>query len=118
MSIREPKGQKERVEECVLLLTQIRDDPNIRISEHNPSLALLKRRMATYWRDGRLMEDRIPIQGTNRSFIYRFPHWADQYVEITLRADKIFHRELPEHLQEELLLITPGGRPTDPSATA
>ena len=108
MTTREPKGQKERVEECVLLLSQLRADPNIRLSEHNPSLALLKRRMATYWREGRLMEDRIPIQGTNRSFIYRFPRWADQYVEITLKADHHFHRELPAHLQEELLDVAVG----------
>ena len=105
MSSREPKPQKERVEECVLLLTQITGDPHIRISEHNPSLVLLKRRMATYWREGRLMEDRIPIQGTNRSFVYRFPRWADQYVEITLKLDHHFHRQLPEHLQDELMDI-------------
>lgn len=103
MTTREPKSQKERVEECVLLLSQLRADTNIRISEHNPSLALLKRRMAIYWREGRLMEDRIPIQGTNRSFIYRFPRWADQYVEITLKVDHYFHRELPTYLQEELM---------------
>lgn len=99
----EAKSQKERVEECVLLLTQIRDDPRMRISEHNPSLTLLKRRMATYWREGRLMEDRIPIQGTNRSFVYRFPRRADQYVEITLKLDYHVHRELPANLQAELM---------------
>jgi len=49
------------------------------------------------------MEDRIPIQGTNRSFIYRFPRKADQYVEITLKADVLTHRELPANLQAELM---------------
>jgi hypothetical protein len=97
------KSQTDRVWECVLLLAQLRADPHICISEQNPSLMLLKRRMATYWRDGRLMEDRIPIQGTNRSFIYRFPRKADQYVEITLKADVLTHRELPANLQAELM---------------
>lgn len=106
MTARVPKEQKDRVQECVLLLAQLRADQHIRISEHNPSLALLRQRMATYWRDGKRMEDRIPIQGTNRSFIYMFPRWADQYVEITLRADTHFHRELPEHLREELLMVS------------
>lgn len=106
MATREPKSQKDRVQECLLLLAQLRADPNIRISEHNPSLALLRQRMATYWRDGKRMEDRIPIQGTNRSFIYVFPRWADQYVEITLRVDMHFHRELPEHLREELFMLS------------
>ena len=97
------KSQTDRIQECVLLLAQLRADPHIRISDQNPSLMLLKRRMATYWRDGRLMEDRIPIQGTNRSFIYRFPRKADQYVEITLKADVLMHRELPANLQAELM---------------
>jgi hypothetical protein len=97
------KSQTDRVQECVLLLAQLRADPHICISEQNPSLMLLKRRMATYWRDGRLMEDRIPIQGTNRSFLYRFPRKADQYVEITLKADVLVHRELPANLQAELM---------------
>lgn len=97
------KSQTDRIQECVLLLAQLRADPHIRISERNPSLMLLKRRMAMYWRDGRLMEDRIPIEGTNRSFIYRFPRKADQYVEITLRADTHFHRELPANLRAELM---------------
>jgi hypothetical protein len=97
------KSQTDRIQECVLLLAQLRADPHICISEQNPSLMLLKRRMATYWRDGRLMEDRIPIQGTNRSFIYRFPRKADQYVEITLKADVLTHRELPANLQAELM---------------
>ncbi len=97
------KSQTDRIQECVLLLAQLRADPHIRISEQNPSLMLLKRRMATYWRDGRLMEDRIPIQGTNRSFIYRFPRKADQYVEITLKADALTHRELPANLRAELM---------------
>ena len=103
MSDTEVKSQTDRIQECVLLLAQLRADPHIRISDQNPSLMLLKRRMATYWRDGRLMEDRIPIQGTNRSFIFRFPRKASQYVEITLRRDPLFHQELPANLRAELM---------------
>ncbi len=103
MSSREPKSATDRIQECILLLTQLRTDPLIQISEQNPSLALLKKRMGTYWREGALMEDRIPIQGTNRSFVYRFPRWADQYVELTLRVDRRVHPELPEALRAELL---------------
>ena len=103
MSDTEVKSQTDRIQECVLLLAQLRADPHIRISDQNPSLMLLKRRMATYWRDGRLMEDRIPIQGTNRSFVYRFPRKVSQYVEITLRRDPLFHQELPTNLRAELM---------------
>jgi hypothetical protein len=103
MAARTPKEQKDRVQECALLLAQMRSDPHIQISEHNPSLMLLKKRMGDYWRTGELMEDRIPILGLNRSFIYRFPRWADQYVELTLRADRRVHRDLPEALRAELV---------------
>jgi hypothetical protein len=106
MSTREPKAAADRVQECALLLAQMRADPHIRISDQNPSLMLLKQRMGTYWREGGLMEDRIPIQGTNRSFVYRFPRWADQYVELTLRVDRRIHRELPEALRAELTANT------------
>jgi hypothetical protein len=61
--------------------------------------------MMTYWRDGKIQEDRIPLVGTNRFIIYKFPAWANQIVEITLRASplkKVFHKDLPTELQAEL----------------
>lgn len=96
------KDQKDRIQECISILSQIKEDPLIRIHSKNPSMILLRKRMATYWREGKLMEDRIPIEGSSHSFVYRFPRRADQFVELVLRADPVYHKSLPPHLKEEL----------------
>jgi hypothetical protein len=94
------KPQNDRVQECITILRKITDD--LEIPATNPSIQLLKKRMGTYWRDGALQEDRIPLVGSNRHILYRFPRWAHQIVEITLRAGPITHQALPPDLVAEI----------------
>lgn len=94
------KPQTDRVHECITILRKITDD--LEIPTTNPSIVLLKKRMGTYWRDGALQEDRIPLVGSNRHILYRFPRWAHQIVEITLRAGPITHQALPSDLAAEI----------------
>jgi hypothetical protein len=94
------KPQSDRVQECVTILRKITHD--LEIPVENPSIRLLKKRMATYWRDGALQEDRIPLVGSNRYILYKLPRWAHQIVEITLRAGPITHSALPSDLAAEI----------------
>ena len=94
------KSQTDRVQECVTILRKITHD--LEIPDTNPSIILLKKRMGAYWRDGTLQEDRIPLVGSNRYILYRFPRWAHQIVEITLRAGTITHQALPSDLAAEI----------------
>ena len=94
------KPQTERVQECITILRKITDD--LEISVTNPSIRLLKKRMGTYWRDGLLQEDKIPLVGSNRYILYRLPRWEHQIVEITLRAGPITHSALPSDLAAEI----------------
>lgn len=102
--VRTPKEQKDRVSECLAILTKITE--SLQISNTNPSIQLLKKRMVKYWHDGKLQEDRIPLVGTNRYILYKFPQWSHQIVEITLRAGRIDHSALPEELLAELSAST------------
>jgi hypothetical protein len=95
-----PKPQTDRVQECITILRKITDD--LEIPHTNPSIRLLKKRMGVYWRDGNLQEDRIPLVGSNRYIMYKFPRWAHQIVEITLRACPITHQALPSDLAAEI----------------
>lgn len=94
------KPQSERIRECVTILRKITDE--LEIPDTNPSIVLLKKRMAKYWHDGVLQEERIPLVGSNRYILYRFPRWAHQIVEITLRVGPITHRALPSSLVAEI----------------
>lgn len=100
MPIKVEKSQTDRIQECVTILGKITRD--LEIPAENPSIRLLKKRMATYWRDGNLQEDRIPLVGSDRYILYKFPRWAHQIVEITLRAGRVSHSELPSDLAAEL----------------
>ena len=93
------KPQADRISECVAILRKITDE--LQIPSENPSIRLLKKRMATYWRSGDLMEDRIPLVNSNRYILYRFPRWSHQIVEITLRVGRITHSRLPSDLAAE-----------------
>ena len=95
-----PKPQNDRVQECITILRKITTDLEIPVD--NPSIRLLKKRMATYWHDGALQEDKIPLVGSNRYILYKFPRWAHQIVEITLRAGRITHSALPSDLVAEI----------------
>lgn len=94
------KPQAERISECMIILRKITEE--LEIPATNPSIQLLKKRMGDYWRDGRLLEDRIPLVGSNRYILYRFPRWAHQIVEVTLRVGRITHSQLPSDLAAEL----------------
>ena len=115
----EPKSQNDRVSECLAILKKITGD--LGIDKQNPSILLLKKRMVTYWRDGKIQEDRIPLVGTNRYIIYKFPAWSNQIVEITLRASlmkKVFHKALPAEMQAELDAVASAPSPApEPKTT-
>ena len=107
---KQPKEQQERIRECMVILKKITDD--LDIDTNNPSIRVLKKRMATYWRDGALQEDKIPLIGSNRYILYKFPRWGHQIVEITLRAGPISHF----HLSPELMAEITQELPSDHSA--
>lgn len=75
----------------------------------NPSIRLLKKRMGTYWRDGKLQEDRMPLYGYDRVIMYRFPRLAHQEIEVTLRQIRakriLFPPELLAELEEMSTLV-------------
>lgn len=100
MSSRPEKTQADRVRECVVILKKLVDE--VGILETNPSIRLLKKRMGTYWRDGKLQEDRIPLYGYDRVILYRLPRFANQDVEVTLRQVHAKRAFFPPQLLAEL----------------
>jgi hypothetical protein len=98
--LRLPKSPNERVRECITILKKITEE--LDIPTDHPSIRVLKARMARYWEDGKNQEERIPLVGSNRYILYRFPHWAHQQCEVTLRAGRITHQQLPSDLEAEL----------------
>jgi hypothetical protein len=97
---RVPKPEVERAKECLNVLSKIVDELNI--PAENPSVALLNKRMLQYVKDGKMSEERIPLVGTNRYILYRFPRWAHQQAEVVLRVGRITHAQLPPDLEAEL----------------
>lgn len=84
------KSQTDRIQESLAILSKLQHD--LEIPADNISIRVLKKRMAKYWRDGLYQEDRIPLIGSDRYILYKFPRWAHQIVEITLRKARItFH---------------------------
>lgn len=94
------KPQADRISECINILRQLTND--MEIPATNPSVVLLKKRMAKYWRDGVSQEERIPLVGSNRYILYKLPRWSHQFVDITLRAGPITHQALPSSLAAEI----------------
>jgi hypothetical protein len=107
------KTQAERITECMTILRKLTEE--VRIPATNPSIRVLKKRMAQYWRDGHLQEDKLPLYGYNRIIVYRLPRWADQIVEVTLTVTKVRHPRLPSDLEEELRAGTSSATQSDPS---
>jgi hypothetical protein len=99
MTERVEKSQTDRVNECLAILSKLQHD--IGVPADNISICVLKKRMKKYWHDGRLQEDRIPLVGSDRYILYRFPRWADQIVEITLRKSAITFHSAPSDLEAE-----------------
>lgn len=99
MTERIEKAQADRVSECLAILSKLQHD--LEIPADNISIRVLKKRMAKYWHDGRLQEDRIPLVGSDRYILYKFPRWAHQIVEITLRKAAITFHSAPSDLEAE-----------------
>ncbi len=112
-STKVPKPQPERVRECLVILSKLIDD--LKVPLNNPSICLLKKRMSAYWEDGKYYEDRIPLVGSNRSIMYRFPRWAHQQVEVILRVGPIHYDRLPSSLEGEALRSENSVTQSDPA---
>jgi hypothetical protein len=102
--VKEEKSQADRIKECITILKKLTDE--VGVEADNPSIVVLKRRMGHYWRDGKLQEDTLPLYGYNRVIIYKFPKWAHQDVEVTLRVNNLRNQPLPQDLMEELAAQT------------
>jgi hypothetical protein len=92
--IKVEKPQSDRVKECIVILRKMITELNI--PAENPSVKLLTKRMSDYWHDGKYAEERIPLVNTDRYILYRFPRWAHEIVEITLRKGLILHTGLSD----------------------
>lgn len=97
---KQEKDQSNRITECLAVLTKLEDE--LKIPKNNPSIQLLRKRMATYWKEGKTQEERIPLVNSNRNIVYKFPRWAHQEVEVLLRVSPITFKELPTGLAAEL----------------
>lgn len=113
-AVREEKTQAERITECMTILRKMTGELGILAS--NPSIIVLKKRMAQYWRDGKLYEDKLPLYGYDRYIVYRFPQWANQEVEVTLRVSKTKNMSIPPDLEEEIRVPRPPPPPSYPEA--
>lgn len=112
-AMRVPKSKDARIDECIKILKKMSDELDIPLE--NPGVAVLKKRMSEYWEHGRLEEERIPLVGSNRYILYRFPHWAHEQVEVVLRVGRITHQRLPASLVAELEAQTNSAPQSDPS---
>ena len=113
MPIRIEKPQADRITECMTILKKLTDE--VGIPAKNPSIRVLQKRMAQYWRDGRSQEDTLPLYGYDRVIVYRFPRYSHQIVEVTLKVSKIMNPQLPSDLEEELRAGTSSATQSDPS---
>ena len=102
---KQEKPQGKRITECLNVLAKLEDE--LKIPKENPSIALLRKRMGTYWRDGKTQEGRIPLVNSNRNIVYKFPRWAHQEIEVLLRVSPLTFTELPADLAAELGLTSP-----------
>ena len=107
------KPQADRIAECMTILKKLTEE--VRIPATNPSIRVLKKRMAQYWRDGLLQEEKLPVYGYDRVIHYRFPRWSHQFVEVTLKVSKVRHPQLPSDLEEELKAGMSSATQSDPS---
>jgi hypothetical protein len=107
-----PKPQEERVRESLVILQKLIDE--LQIPATNPSIRLFKKRMSEYWESGLEQQDRIPLVGSNRHILYRFPRWAHQEVEVVLRVSPIKFQRLPSNLVAEIEAQTNSALPPGP----
>ena len=119
---KQEKDQSNRITECLKVLTKLEGE--LKIPKDNPSIQLLRKRMATYWKDGKTQEERIPLVNSNRNIMYKFPKWAHQAVDVLLRVSPIHFKELPAGLAAELatqpeteIVFQEPPEPSEPSFT-
>ena len=113
MPVRVEKTQADRISECMAILRKLTEE--VGVPGKNPSIRILKKRMAKYWRDGLLQEDALPLYGYDRIIHYRLPRWAHQTIEVTLKVSKIMNPPLPSDLVEELQAGTNSATQSGPS---
>lgn len=103
MPIKIPKPAGDRSRECVVILHKLIRE--VELPSHNPSIQLLAKRMADYAStpEVRCMEDRIPLVGSDRYILYRFPRWSHQIVEVVLRKGMVLHNGLSDSLMDEVI---------------
>lgn len=94
------KPQADRIKECIVILRKLITE--LDIPAENPSIKLLTKRMADYWRDGKCLEDRIPLVNSDRYILYRLPRWTHQIVEVTLRKGHVLHTGLTDAMIDEI----------------
>jgi hypothetical protein len=102
MSGKVEKSKQDRAKECVVVLDKIIRE--LELPSDNPSIQLFAKRMADYTRaeSSRCIEDRIPLVGSDRYIVYRFPRWSHQIIEVVLRKGRIDHVSLPEEFAKEV----------------
>ena len=102
MSGKVEKSKEERAKECVVVLHKIIKE--LELPADNPGIQLLAKRMADYAQADacRCVEDRIPLVGSDRYIMYRFPRWSHQIIEVVLRKGRIEHAGLPAELAAEV----------------
>jgi hypothetical protein len=98
--IKVAKLQSDRVKECIVILRKLITE--LEIPAENPSIKLLTKRMSDYWLDGKYAEERIPLVNTDRYILYRFPRWAHEIVEVTLRKGILLHTRLTDAMLDEI----------------
>ena len=98
--IKTAKPQADRIKECIVILRKLITE--LEIPAENPSIKLLTKRMSDYWREGKYAEERIPLVNTDRYILYRFPRWAHEIVEVTLRKGLVLHTGLTDALLDEI----------------
>jgi len=109
------KTQVERITECMTIIKKLINE--VGIPALNPSVVVLKKRMAQYWRDGQLYEGSLPLVCYDRIIIYRLPRWSDQKVEVTLRVSKDKNPVYPADLEEEICRYASVDAPTHQQLT-
>jgi hypothetical protein len=102
MSGKVEKSKQDRAKECVVVLHKIIKE--LELPADNPGIQLLAKRMADYAQaeSCRCVEDRIPLVGSDRYIVYRFPRWSHQVIEVVLRKGRIEHAGLSAELAAEV----------------
>ena len=87
----EVKPREDRVAECLDLIKQLTE--RLGIPGDNPSMRVLRKRMANYWHtevgtnSPVSMDGTLPLISSNRTIHYKFPLLKHKHVELWLKVD-------------------------------